>query len=358
MAGVNQVFSLADDVARYVKACGKRSILECKPMQGKINPKELGVIFPNSQSKYMQRQLADIEKFGKREFRSEDELATKAMDFFTPHRRLTKKPCSLSDAPYFIKEFEKNTGERFLPANWAKISEAEKVDYIVHERYNQLVASRCMDAIKDAPVEHCFSIRQDGEIFSYRKGGNHSVMQLFKPDMVSVHNHPSYKNINLGSEWAVDIPVDTFRKNTPLSVTPHSDVDISNIFKYGGKSYVVDANGNKFLLESRNMPNNEHISEIFRGMYHRIEADMNFVNSTQALELKQKLIELNTRLHSLDKNSNEYKQLAKEFEKLAYQTHQARFDEKHFELLVELVNDFSEAFSLNGKGGMRLSQLT
>ena len=37
MAGVNQVFSLADDVARYLRACGKRSILECKPLQGKIN---------------------------------------------------------------------------------------------------------------------------------------------------------------------------------------------------------------------------------------------------------------------------------------------------------------------------------
>ena len=44
MAGVSQVFSLADDVARYVKACGKRSILECKPLQRKINPKDLGVI--------------------------------------------------------------------------------------------------------------------------------------------------------------------------------------------------------------------------------------------------------------------------------------------------------------------------
>jgi len=41
MAGVNQVFNLADDVARYVKACGKRSLLECKLLQGKINPKEL-----------------------------------------------------------------------------------------------------------------------------------------------------------------------------------------------------------------------------------------------------------------------------------------------------------------------------
>ena len=37
MAGINQVFSLADDVARYVKACGKTSVLQTKP----INPIQL-----------------------------------------------------------------------------------------------------------------------------------------------------------------------------------------------------------------------------------------------------------------------------------------------------------------------------
>ena len=41
MAVVNQVFSFADDVARYVKACGKRSILECKPHLGKLEPGKL-----------------------------------------------------------------------------------------------------------------------------------------------------------------------------------------------------------------------------------------------------------------------------------------------------------------------------
>lgn len=37
MAGVNQVFSLADDVARYLKACGRSSVLQTKP----VNPKQL-----------------------------------------------------------------------------------------------------------------------------------------------------------------------------------------------------------------------------------------------------------------------------------------------------------------------------
>ena len=37
MAGVNQVISLADDVARYLKACGKSSVLQTKP----VNPSQL-----------------------------------------------------------------------------------------------------------------------------------------------------------------------------------------------------------------------------------------------------------------------------------------------------------------------------
>ena len=37
MAGVNQVFSLADDVARYLKACEKSSVLQTKP----VNPSQL-----------------------------------------------------------------------------------------------------------------------------------------------------------------------------------------------------------------------------------------------------------------------------------------------------------------------------
>ena len=33
----------SDDIARYVKACGKKSILECKPLQEKIDIKELNL---------------------------------------------------------------------------------------------------------------------------------------------------------------------------------------------------------------------------------------------------------------------------------------------------------------------------
>lgn len=37
MPGVNQIFSLAGNAARYVRACRKRSILECKPLTGNLD---------------------------------------------------------------------------------------------------------------------------------------------------------------------------------------------------------------------------------------------------------------------------------------------------------------------------------
>lgn len=356
--GVSLATKYADDIGIGVRKWTKPTNLEGL----RFSPKAIGDnihAFPNSQSKYMQRQLADIEKFGKREFKPENELATKAMDFFTPHRRLSKKPCSLSDAPYFIKEFEKKTGMRFLPSNWTKMSEAEKVDYIVHERYNQRVASRCMDAIKDAPVEHGFSIRQDGEIFSYRKGETGSVSMLFEPEMIGVHNHPSYKSINLEEAWAVDIPRDTYIKNTAESISYHSEKDIINHYCHSArKSYVVDSNGHKLLLESNNMPNNELITALFK-YYFKPEYKRTLLsNLTRELVMKQKLIELNTHLKSLDKSSLEYKQLTKEFEELVYQTHNGAFGKRIFETLSKLIDDFSGLFSWNEHSGMRLSQLT
>ena len=40
MAGFNRVGNIADDLAKYVRLCGKRSVLETKPL-GAINPNDL-----------------------------------------------------------------------------------------------------------------------------------------------------------------------------------------------------------------------------------------------------------------------------------------------------------------------------
>ena len=62
MAPINQVInkgiSLADDVARYVKTCGKKSVLETKPFKGVINSKELGYICPNGDIQFQSAETA------------------------------------------------------------------------------------------------------------------------------------------------------------------------------------------------------------------------------------------------------------------------------------------------------------
>ena len=66
MAGVSQVFSLADDVARYVKACGKRSILECKPIN--FNSKEFMLPLSDSKGNKIIRYIRDGKQVGQIEY--------------------------------------------------------------------------------------------------------------------------------------------------------------------------------------------------------------------------------------------------------------------------------------------------
>ena len=40
MTGLNQVLSVSDDLVRYLKACGKTSVLQTKP----VNPTQLKVL--------------------------------------------------------------------------------------------------------------------------------------------------------------------------------------------------------------------------------------------------------------------------------------------------------------------------
>lgn len=55
---INKSTNLADNVARYVKACAKRSVLEIKPLQAKINSKELGYICPNGDIQFQTAEAA------------------------------------------------------------------------------------------------------------------------------------------------------------------------------------------------------------------------------------------------------------------------------------------------------------
>ena len=61
MTSINQIVNkgiyLLDDATRYIKTCGKRSMLE-KPLQVKINPKEFGYICPNGDIQFQSTEIA------------------------------------------------------------------------------------------------------------------------------------------------------------------------------------------------------------------------------------------------------------------------------------------------------------
>lgn len=62
MVKINQVLNrnsnLANRVARYVKECGKKSILETKPFKGQINSNKLGYILPDKSINFSNPEVA------------------------------------------------------------------------------------------------------------------------------------------------------------------------------------------------------------------------------------------------------------------------------------------------------------
>ena len=50
--------SSCEDITKYIKATGKSSLLETKAIQGKINPEELGVVFPDGMINFQNEESA------------------------------------------------------------------------------------------------------------------------------------------------------------------------------------------------------------------------------------------------------------------------------------------------------------
>ena len=72
----------------------------------------------------MARQSEDIAKFGEKTVTRTSDVKEEVLAVFTPFRRLSKKPCVLSDNKYFIDKFEKTT-QIDLPKQdmWESLSE-------------------------------------------------------------------------------------------------------------------------------------------------------------------------------------------------------------------------------------------
>ena len=191
-------------------------------------------------SKYLQKQADDIVKYGEKTVLRENVSET-LLDKYTPFRRLSQKPCTLSDPKYFIEKFEKNMGKDFLPLDWGSLSEAQKVDYIVKDRYSKLVSHKIMNNIKGEEVENLFSLNKSGDIIGYSKGVVDGVgTSIIDDTAIAIHNHPA-------AIWYE--PLEFKAAGYPKFFDGHSKGDIGTSVSYNVKSYVVDSLGNKFLFE-------------------------------------------------------------------------------------------------------------
>lgn len=199
--------------------------------------------------KYLTRQAKQIATYGEKSV-EQTGVTEKMLNELTPFRRLSKKKGVLSDSNYFIKKFETETGNRFLPQNWSTLSTEDKLDYIVKDRYSKLVSHKIMGKIKDYPEEHLYLLNKDGDIAHYSKGDMGFCDDAAIKGGTSIHNHPGYLKTMYSNE-----EVQYLQKHHPeklKGVTPFSDSDISTSLSNGEKSaYVIDSQGHKFLFKPR-----------------------------------------------------------------------------------------------------------
>lgn len=187
--------------------------------------------------KFLAKQVRDIEVFGMRHYK-DGNIPAEIIEKYTPFRRLSKKTCTLSDSKDFIKKFE-NENKNEIPKLWPKMSEGQKIDFIVKNRYEKLVSNKIMNDISKSRVEEAFGITTDGQLRYY--GNSHSSRHCpgaENNNLISIHNHPI--------QFGVDYTKEEY-KAINQSFHPFSQSDILHSIKRP-KAYVVDMNGNKYSL--------------------------------------------------------------------------------------------------------------
>lgn len=197
-------------------------------------------------AKYFARQSKDIAKFGEKRIARQG-VTDQMLDTLTPFRRLSAKPTTLSDPKYFIQKFETESGKNFLPLNWTNLSEAEKVDFIVKDRYSKLVSHKIMGNIKSDKVEHFYSLDTEGNVVFYKKGNQTHCSGEVPTDGTTIHNHPGLQRKCLDLD-----EIESIKRHKPelLGSIAHGGEDIKSAFVSGERrSYVVDSMDNRFLLE-------------------------------------------------------------------------------------------------------------
>ncbi len=210
-------------------------------------------------ARYISRQADHIAKFGERTI-IRDGVSEDMLERIVPFRRLSNKPGTLSDPKHFISRFEQETGSNFLPKNWVNLSECEKVDYIVKDRYSRIVSNKIMNGIKNEDTEHLFCLNPDGDIVHYSHGDRGFCSNFGVAGGTSIHNHPGY----LKTEYS-DVELEYIMKNCPERVegiVPFSDSDILTALGKSEKAaYVVDSQGHKFLFKPRTITDDKELTK-------------------------------------------------------------------------------------------------
>ena len=222
-----------------------------------ITFKEFSTLFSGKSIKYLTKQYDDIQRFGTA--RQYPNVADDILNKYTPFRRLSKKKCSLSEPNYFIKKFESESANE-IPSLWSKMSEENKVDFIVKNRYEKLVSNRIMNDIKNSRVEQSFILSTDGKIKysgTYNSSRHCPVPPDLAKDSVCIHNHPIQFVQN--NTWTyADLP------QVNANSRPFSVPDLVNgIARQEKKAYVVDSKGIKFQF----IPNYRNVNGLGKGFY-------------------------------------------------------------------------------------------
>ena len=241
---------------------------------------EFSKIFKGKSLKFLKKQYDDIQLFGSsKQFPN---VSDDVLNKYTPDRRLSKRPCSLRHSVDAISKFERESANE-LPSLWLTMSEKEKVDFIVKNRYEKFVSNRIMNDIKTSRVETSFILSVDGKI-KYAGTNNSSTyctvpLDLAKNSIV-IHNHP--KQFVQNNTWTyADLP------QVNANSRPFSATDLVNaIARREKKSYVIDAKGIKYQV----IPNYKNVDRLGEDFYTQSLYDdlcgirVNAFNGTRSIE--------------------------------------------------------------------------
>jgi hypothetical protein len=302
------------------------------------------------------KELMDLAKFGRKKV-VRSGVTDEMLNYFTPFRRNSLKPCTLSEPKYFIDSFEKQRGKDFLPTNWTSLTEEQKVDFIVKDRYSQLVANKIMNNIKNEKVEHMFGLDKNGDIVSYDLGNNLHVepkniekridyARYLKQNGVkdvevtkveaTVHNHPNLgADISAEREEYIRLNYPDFK---PTSTFSPGDIKRSVVEQETG--YVVDRIGNKFCF--RPYLFEEKDNDALFAIMAEIELKTSLHNLREKFfaPFLKKCKEYNEYIKTSDYDKQKALQMKNEMNELFYQLYKkSNFDKLYTKMLSSETED-------------------